>query len=68
MHAQVQAAARAEQVLDFFVRLEPAQRRVQVGKDDFRNAKTQKTGKLTADQFSDERLGPLAGAPELLHV
>jgi len=62
VHAQVQAGAAAQQVLDLLVRLRDAERRVQLDRHQLRHRQPQPAGQLPADHLRDEHRQALPGA------
>ena len=62
VHAQVQAGAAAQQVLDLLVRLRDAERRVQLDRHQLRDRQPQPAGQLSADHLRDEHRQALPGA------
>ena len=68
VHAQVQAAAGAHQVVDLLVRLGVAEGRVDLDRHEVGHGQADRPGQLAGQPFGDERARPLAGAAELDHV
>ncbi len=68
VHAEVEPAAREQQVLDLGVGLRPTDDGVELEQHELRNPEAERTGELAHDELRDERLRPLARTPELEHV
>ncbi|CAO0836956.1 hypothetical protein SMICM17S_06193 [Streptomyces microflavus] len=68
VHAEVQSAARLEQLLHLLVRLGETDDRIELDGDQFRHPQPQPPPQLTADDLRDERLAALAGSGELHDV
>lgn len=68
MQAEVEPAARLQQVLYLLVALGAAETLVEVDKDEFGNAHTCGAGNLTAYEFGDKSLCTVASPTELKHI
>ena len=66
--AEIQPAAREQQILDLGVRLGAADRRIELDEHQLGHGEAERPGQLTHHHLRDERLRPLPGAVELEHI
>ena len=65
VHAEVDAAAGPDEIVDLLVRFRVAERRIDVDRDEVGNREADRAPDLAREPLGDERAGSLAGASEL---
>ena len=65
MQREIQPFAGPQQILNLFVGFGAAKGRIELGKDNFRNAQAQRAGQFASNQFGDEGFGALTRTPKL---